>query len=46
MSILIAMLAGGDYNVKTVVLLFARNLVEVTDKRPIMKQSFLNYYYR
>jgi hypothetical protein len=45
LEILLAMLRSGDYNTKAVVLLFAKNLVEVTENRPRMKQVFLNYFF-
>jgi hypothetical protein len=34
-----------DYNTKTVVLLFARYLLEVTENRRTMKQAFISYVF-
>lgn len=42
-QVLLAVLGNCDYNTKALVLLFGRNLAEVTDNRPTMRQAFLNY---
>ncbi len=45
LELMLAILRIGDTSTKAVVLMFAKNLVEVTENRPKMKQSFLNYFF-
>lgn len=35
----------GDENTNSIILLFAKNLIEATENRKLMKQSFLNYVF-
>lgn len=45
LQVLLAIMALEDYNTKTVVLLFARYLIEASENRRSMRQAFISYVF-